>query len=123
MFDSRLPLKFKNEIYPGLLKKRQENIISQRRKNSQYPQDKIDLPVIYKKSWFQKIKEAIRTRFNKHPSQENKFDNQPKTAQKQQFKEYISDMSNYSAESTETIETIQLEEQKNPKETNELDLS
>lgn len=52
MFDSRLPLKFKNEIYPGLLKKRQENIISQRRKNLQYPQDKIDLPVIYIKSWF-----------------------------------------------------------------------
>ena len=123
MFDSRLPLKFKNEIYPGLLKKRQENIISQRRKNLQYPQDKIDLPVIYKKNWFQKIKEAIRTRFNKHLAQENKFDNQPKTAQKQQFKEYISDMSNYSAESTQSIETIQLEEQKKPKETNELDLS
>ena len=53
-------------------------------------------------------------------SGENKFDNQPKTAQKQQFKEYISDMSNYSAETIETGKTTQLEEQK---ETSELDLS
>lgn len=123
MFDSRLPLKFKNEIYPGLLKKRQENIISQRRKNSQFIQDKTDLPVVYKKNWFQKLKDAIKARFIKHSNQENTFDSQPETSQKQQFKEYISDMSNYSAESNETIETIQLEAQKNPKETNELDLS
>lgn len=123
MFDSRLPLKFKNEIYPGLLKKQQENIISQRRKNSQYTQDKTDLPVVYKKSWFQRLKEAIKARFIKHRNKENTLDNQPETAQKQKFKEYISDMSNYSAESTAAIETIQLEEQKNPKETNELDLS
>lgn len=52
MFDSRLPLKFKNEIYPKLLKKRQENIISQRQKNSQFTQDKTDLPVVYKKIGF-----------------------------------------------------------------------
>lgn len=120
IFDSKLPLKFKNEIYPGLLKKRQENIISQRRRNSQFTHDKTDLPVVYKKSWFQKIKDAIKSRFIKNLNQENKFDNQPKTAQKQQFKEYISDISNYSAESIETGKTTQLEEQK---ETSELDLS
>lgn len=122
IFDSRLPLKFKNEIYPGLLKKQQENIISQRRKISQYPQDKTDLPVVYKKSWFQKLKDVIKARFIKYSNQENTLDSQLETTQKQQFKEYISDMSNYSAESTESIETIQLEEHKNPKDTSELDL-
>ncbi|MFR8104106.1 MAG: hypothetical protein ACLU8F_03340 [Clostridia bacterium] len=125
IFDSRLPLKFKNEIYPGLLKKQQETLIAQRREG-RLEQEKIDLPVVYKKSWFKRLKETIKKKFTKESNQDVKYNilpNQEKKANQQQFKEYISDMSNYSGESVENIHTKQLQEQSKLKDTNELDLS
>lgn len=112
IFDSRLPLKFKNEIYPGLLKKQQETLIAQRREG-RLEQEKIDLPVVYKKSWFKRLKETIKKKFTKESNQDVKYNilpNQEKKANQQQFKEYISDMSNYSGESVENIHTKQLQE-------------
>lgn len=125
IFDSRLPLKFKNEIYPGLLKKQQETLIAQRREG-RLEQEKIDLPVVYKKSWFKRLKETIKKKFTKESNQDVKYNmlpNQENKANQQQFKEYISDMSNYSGESVENIHTKQLQEQSKLKDTNELDLS
>lgn len=125
IFDSRLPLKLKNEIYPGLLKKQQETLIAQRREG-RLEQEKIDLPVVYKKSWFKRLKETIKKKFTKESNQDVKYNilpNQEKKANQQQFKEYISDMSNYSGESVENIHTKQLQEQSKLKDTNELDLS
>lgn len=124
MFNSGLALKFKNEIYPQLLKKRQKEIISQRQHNvySQFAKYERDLPVLYKKSWFQKLKDTIKAKFIKKSNKEKKFDNKNGTTQKQQFKEYISNMSNYIDESTETTQITRTDKEVS-KDTSELDLS
>lgn len=123
-FTSRLALKFKNQIYPEILKRYQKEIIEQFKNSRQAKnkEEKIDLPVPYKKSWFQRLKEAIKSKFIQCSNQDIRHKttlNQDKKINQQQFKAYISDMSNYSAKSSETNKTTQLAEQKHP---NELDL-
>lgn len=76
-----------------------------------------------KKSWFQRLKESIKARFVKNSSKKDKFANKLQTIKKQQFKEYISDMSNYLAKPNETSKTIKLEEQKHQKDMSELELT
>lgn len=103
IFNSRLPLKFKDEIYPRLLEKRHEADIAQIRKSRQEKSkhEEITLPVIYKKSWFQRLKEAIKKKFTKEQNHDVKINiptNEDKTSIQQQFREYISDMSNYAEE-------------------------
>ena len=128
IFDSRLPLKFKNEIYPSLLKKQQENHIAQIRKSRQEKakHEEITLPVVYKKSWFQRLKETIRQKFTKEQNQDAKYNISPsrdKTFNQQQFREYISDMSNYAEEVAENTPKKQLQKQNElNKDTDELDL-
>lgn len=125
IFNSSMALKFKNEIYPQLLKRRQKEVISQRKHDrySQYAEDNTELPVLYKKGWFQRLKESIKARFIKKSSKKDKFANKSQTIKKQQFKEYIRGMSNYLAEPNETSKTMKVEEQKLQKDTNELDLT
>lgn len=123
-FTSRLALKFKNQIYPEILKRYQEKFIEQVRRNRQIKNEykKTTLPIPYKKNWFQKLKETIKSKFIQWSNQEVRHNatlKQDRKINQQQFKAYISDMSNYSAKSSETIKTTQLAEQKQP---NELDL-
>lgn len=122
IFDSRLPLTFKNEIYPSLLKKKQETFIKQLQKNRQekYENEKTYLPVIYKKSWFQTLKDAIKNKFTKEKNQDTKYKtllNQDTKSKQQQFRKDIGDMSNYSSKIEDDIETIQSEEQINLEDT------
>lgn len=62
-FTSRLALKFKNQIYLEILKRYQKEIVEQIKNSRQAKNEdeKIDLPVPYKKSWFQRLKEAIKS--------------------------------------------------------------
>ena len=124
IFDAELPLKFKNEIYPELLKKQQKALLLQREqgRSSKATTEKTNLPVLYKKSWLRRIKEAIKSKFIHNSNQKDKCYNQPKVTQKQQFKEQIKDMSNYSTEPIQSVKTNELEEQKSQEDTGELDL-
>ena len=120
-FTSKLPLRFKNELYPEILKKHQKTLIVQWKNSRQEEneQKRVDLPVPYKKSWFQKLKEAIKKKLKKETNQDIKYNMPLSQSNQQQFKEYISDMSNYSGETGETNKTTQLAKQK---QANELDL-
>lgn len=127
IFNSRLPLKFKNEIYPSLLEKQREAHIAQIRKSRQEKSknEEINLPVVYKKSWFQRLKEAIKKKFTKEQNQDvnyNILPNKDKTSSQQQFREYISDMENYAEKSVEDTKKGQLQKQNELKDTDELDL-
>lgn len=128
-FVAKLPLRFKYEIYPELLKQHQKAFIEQWRNSRQTEneQKRVDLPVPYKKSWFQKLKEAIKKKLKKETNQGIKYNmppNQKENINQQQFKEYISDMSNYSGEYIEDLQRKQLQKkQKKIKDTDELDLS
>lgn len=122
-FTSKLPLRFKNQLYPEILKKHQKTLIEQWRNSRQVEneQKRADLPVPYKKSWFQKLKEAIKKKLKKETNQGIKYNmppNQRENINQQQFKEYISDMSNYSRSrgASKTNKTTQLAEQKQPDE-------
>lgn len=97
IFNSRLPFKFKNEIYPELIRKHQETLLAQMKEDklAKNEEEKTDLPVVYKKNWFHKIKELIKERFMKKHSQ-NTLINQETKIEKREFKKYISEMSNYS---------------------------
>ena len=101
-FTSRLALKFKNQIYPEILKRYQKEIVEQIKNSRQAKNEdeKIDLPVPYKKSWFQRLKEAIKSKFIKKSNQDIRHNGIPsqEKSTKQQFKRYICDMSNYSEE-------------------------
>ena len=123
-FTSRLALKFKNQIYPEILKRYQEKFVEQVRRNRQIKNEykKTSFPIPYKKNWFQKLKETIKSKFIQWSNQDIRHNttlNQDRKINQQQFKEYISDMSNYSPESSEANNTMHLAEQKQP---NELDL-
>lgn len=127
-FKSKLPLRFKYEIYPELLKQHQKAFIEQWRdsRQAENEQKRVDLPVPYKKSWFQKLKEVIKKKFKKDSNQNIRYDNtknQQKDDNQQQFKEYISDMSNYSGEYIEDSQRELLQKQNKLKNTDELDLS
>ena len=120
-FTSKLPLRFKNELYPEILKKHQKTLIEQWKnsRKAENEQKRVDLLVPYKKSWFQKLKEAIKKKLKKETNQDIKYNMPLSQSNQQQFKEYISDMSNYSGETGETNKTTQLAKQK---QANELDL-
>lgn len=123
-FTSRLALKFKNKIYPEILKRYQEKFVEQVRRNRQIKNEykKTTFPIPYKKNWFQKLKETIKSKFIQWSNQDIRHNttlNLDRKINQQQFKEYISDMSNYSPESSEANNTMHLAEQKQP---NELDL-
>lgn len=102
IFASRLPIKFKREIYPQISDKYHQNLRQEMREKGKLKND-IDtqqLPVIYKQTWFDRLKEYINNKFIK---------SKKKTAEQsecsgthdQPFKEYISDMSNYSENAPE----------------------
>lgn len=118
---SKLPLRFKYEIYPELFKQYQKAFIEQWRdsRQAENEQKRVDLPVPYKKRWFQKLKEAIKKKLKKETNQDIKYNMPLSQSNQQQFKEYISDMSNYSGETGETNKTTQLAKRK---QANELDL-
>ena len=99
-FASKLPLRFKNELYPEILKKYQKTLVEQWKNSRQAEneQKRVDLPIPYKKSWFQKLKEAIKKKFKKETNQGIDYNVPPNQSNQQQFKEYISDMSNYSGQ-------------------------
>ena len=125
-FTSRLALKFKNQIYPEILKRYQEKYVEQVKRNRQAKNEykETNLPILCKKNWFQKLKEIIKSKFIQWTNKDIRHNtnttlNQDRKINQQQFKAYISDMSNYSAKSSGTIKTTQLAEQKQP---NELDL-
>lgn len=125
-FTSRLALKFKNQIYPEILKRYQEKYVEQVKRNRQAKNEykETNLPILCKKNWFQKLKEIIKSKFIRWSNKDIRHNtnttlNQDRKINQQQFKAYISDMSNYSAKSSGTIKTTQLAEQKQP---NELDL-
>ena len=84
--NSSFPLKFKNEIYPQLLRKNQKK----------KTQEISSPPVVYKKSWFQKVKAYIRGKFKKDFEQHKTISTKGKIDTGQEFREQISDMSNYS---------------------------
>ena len=78
-----------------------------------------NLPILYKKNWFQKLKETIKSKFIQWLNQDIRHNttlDQNRKINQQQFKAYISDMSNYSAKSSKTNKTTQLAEQKQPNE-------
>lgn len=125
-FTARLALKFKNQIYPEILKRYQEKYVEQVKRNRQAKNEykETNLPILCKKNWFQKLKEIIKSKFIQWSNKDIRHNtnttlNQDRKINQQQFKAYISDMSNYSAKSSGTIKTTQLAEQKQP---NELDL-
>lgn len=118
----RLPMRFKNEIYPEIFEKNRETKLKEiRERVNQHIESETNLPTVYKKNWFQKIKESIKKIFTKEPSQ-NAIIAQDKNSKKQDFKEYISNMSNYLDESTETTPITRADEEVS-KDTSELDLS
>ena len=125
-FTSKLPLRFKNELYPEILKKHQKTLIEQWRNSRQAEneQKRVDLPVQYKKSWFQKLKETIKKKLKKETNQgikDNTIKEQQNADGQQPFKDYISDMSNYSVND---IENTQRQETTEPnKNIDEIDLS
>ena len=124
-FTSKLPLRLKNELYPEILKKQQKTFIEQWKNSRQAEneQKRVDLPVKYKKSWFQKLKEAIKKKLKKETNQGIKYDVPPNQSNQQQFKEYISDMSNYSGEYIENSKENYCKSKTNLKNRDELDLS
>lgn len=92
--NSSFPLKFKNEIYPQLL-----------RKNQKKKTQEISSPtVVYKKSWFQKVKAYIRGKLKKDFQQHKTISTKGKKDNVQEFREQISDMSNYSQKIIKTEE-------------------
>lgn len=122
VFASRLPMRFKNQIYPEIFEKNRETKLKEiRERVNQRIESETNLPTVYKKNWFQKIKESIKKIFTKEPSQ-NAIIVQEKNAKEQDFKEYISNMSNYLDESTETTQITRADEEIS-KDTSELDLS
>lgn len=133
IFNNRLPLKFKREIYPELMRKHQEDSIKQIQQDrlKKLEKEKTNLPVVYKKNLFQRLKEAIKKRFIKtfgqEMIQENIYDtlpNEEKKTKQQVFREYTSDMSNYSKKLVEhpKITTTEQPEENRDKENDEYDL-
>lgn len=123
IFSSRLPLQFKTQIYPEILKKYRETLLTELRKNKKEATNTNvnQLPSVYKTNWLKKFKEFIKKKFTNKSKQsgdtERKINKGTNT-----FKNYVSDMSNYSYESVQTIKTEQLEGQKTLDNTNELDV-
>lgn len=67
IFASRLPIKFKREIYPQISDKYHQNLRQKMREKRKLNND-IDtqqLPVIYKQTWFDRLKEYINNKFIK----------------------------------------------------------
>jgi len=123
VFASRLPMRFKNQIYPELFEKNRKTKLKEiRERINKSSESEEKLPILYKRNWFQKIKEAIEKIFTKKTRQST-ITSQEKKIKKQDFKEYISDMSNYLEESTETSNRMRTSEQEVSKSASELDLS
>ena len=82
------------------MKKYQKTLVEQWKNSRQAEneQKRVDLPIPYKKSWFQKLKEAIKKKFKKETNQGIDYNVPPNQSNQQQFKEYISDISNYSGQ-------------------------
>lgn len=123
IFSSRLPLQFKTQIYPEILKKHRETLLTELRNNKKEATktNVNQLPSVYKTNWLKKFKEFIKKKFTNKSKQsgdtERKISKGTNT-----FKNYVSDMSNYSYESVQTIKTEQLEGQEILDNTNELDV-
>lgn len=123
IFSSRLPLQFKTQIYPEILKKHRETLLTELRNNKKETTNTNvnQLPAVYKTNWLKKFKEFIKKKFTNKSKQsgdtERKISKGTNT-----FKNYVSDMSNYSYESVQTIKTEQLEGQEILDNTNELDV-
>lgn len=123
IFSSRLPLQFKTQIYPEILKKHRETLLTELRKNKKEATNTNvnQLPSVYKTNWLKKFKEFIKKKFTNKSKQsgdtERKISKGTNT-----FKNYVSDMSNYFYESVQTIKTEQLEGQEILDNTNELDV-
>lgn len=123
IFSSRLPLQFKIQIYPEILKKHRETLLTELRKNKKEATNTNvnQLPSVYKTNWLKKFKEFIKKKFTNKSKQsgdtERKISKGTNT-----FKNYVSDMSNYFYESVQTIKTEQLEGQEILDNTNELDV-
>lgn len=113
IFSSRLPIRFKREIYPQLSNKYYQNLrqemIEKRKLNDEV--DTRQLPVVYKKTWFSRFKNYINNKFIK---KKEKIANQPECSDTpdKSFKKYISDMSNYSKNDAEEMD---MSEQYHPK--------
>lgn len=121
VFASRLPMRFKNEIYLEIFEKSRETKLKEiRERVNKHIESKTKLPTVYKKNWFQKIKESIKKVFTKEHSQ-NAIIAQEKNAKEQNFKEYISEMSNFSGQPAIRIEKTN-EEQKEVESHDEYDL-
>lgn len=121
VFASRLPMRFKNEIYPKIFEKSRETKLKEiRERVNKHIESETNLPTVYKKNWLQKIKESIKRVFTKEPSQ-NAIIAQEKNAKEQNFKEYISEMSNFSGQTATRIEKTN-EEQKEVESHDEYDL-
>lgn len=98
IFNSRFPLQFKREIYPELMQKYHKSIMQLSSKNSVFEETKTNLPVVYKKNWFQRLKEMFNQKFMKKNSVttlDTSLLNHSKKVDMQNFKNHISDMSNY----------------------------
>lgn len=123
IFSSRLPLQFKTQIYPEILKKHRETLLTELRKNKKEATNTNvnQLPSVYKTNWLKKFKEFIKKKFTNKSKQSG--DTERKIIKgTNTFKNYVSDMSNYSYESVQTIKTEQLEGQEILDNTNELDV-
>lgn len=125
-FASELPLKFKNQIYPNILARYQQEMINQIKKKKQAKYEETVLPVLYKKRWLQKLKEIIKSKFIKKQSQnvEHNVTTEPECDIKRTpFKEYVSNMSNYSSEHIENTSEGLTQRQVELEKKDELDLS
>ena len=123
IFSSRLPLQFKTQIYPEILKKHRETLLTELRNNKKEATktNVNQLPSVYKTNWLKKFKEFIKKKFTNKSKQSG--DTERKISKgTDTFKNYVSDMSNYSYESVQTIKTEQLEVQEILDNTNELDV-
>lgn len=123
IFSSRLPLQFKTQIYPEILKKHRETLLTELRNNKKEATktNVNQLPSVYKTNWLKKFKEFIKKKFTNKSKQSG--DTERKISKgTDTFKNYVSDMSNYSYESVQTIKTEQLEGQEILDNTNELDV-
>lgn len=94
IFTTRLPMKFKNEIYPKLFEKNRQAVLAEfRRKRAE--ENKNNLPMVKKTSWFEKIRQAIMKRFSKKTNLDEKIETKH-TEPSSTFQSYISNMENYS---------------------------
>lgn len=121
IFASKLPIKFKREIYQQLSDKYYQNLRQEMREKRKL-NDEVDiqqLPVIYKQTWLSRFKNYFINRFVKRKEEQTNQKERNNT-RFETFKQYVSNMSNYSENNrVETSNEIQQQNGKNKINDNE----